>query len=637
MRDEAKIRRIAVLPLLLVALLASCGGGGGGASSPPDTAPSFAGKTVADQQFIAGDAIAALALPAATGGNGPIAYALAPDIPGLAFASASRRLSGTPTAAGTYAMTYTATDSDRTAPDTATLRFEVLVEPPPTMLRRLDSVPAADVAIDSTFAGAALAHVAPTGLDWEYRGGCSANIAIRHALPNRADDVEVVHHKLGCELAPQRAYDVVVDGRQGSGERHRATLPFVTGNAGGRTLTVEETRTVPKAHINEMFNVYTRGLLDDLPRLVEILAAPIVKLFVREEWPALAKPSALYDVAVRRVSYSSTTPAGERSDALTGLVAFPDEAAGAEPRERLIVLQHATGGTPGSLDEGDGWFLFATMLAARGYLVVAADNYGRGGTSDAPETYLLAHRTANNTIDLIHAVLESDEFGAHHEAAPELAVIGYSQGGHSAIGTWLDLAAAGESALRVREVYSGGAPHNLHGLYRGLLLRLGGDCGEDPYCGIVETDALLPYLFGRLLPGILAYVDTGLVPSELISGGKVSPAFVAGALAGDPRYDDLDAAIALNSFANITNLADLPDSAADTRIHLYHSPYDRLVPRRNTDELANLLERDFAVDFHRESCNSRGYRTLAQLSPRAGLVHSMCGLTMLNDAMRAFR
>ncbi len=624
--------------LLVVALATGCGGGG--ASSPPDTAPSFAGAMIADQHYIAGDAISALALPAATGGNGALAYALRPDIPGLVFAPASRRLTGTPTAAGVHAMSYTATDSDPADPDTATLRFEVVIEPPPTMLRRLDSVPAASVVVDPALASVGLAHIAPAGLAWEYRGGCgAADIAIRRALPRRLDAVEVVDHKLGCELAAQRSYDVVVDGLQADGSRHRATLRFVTGNASGAALTVEETRTIAKAHVNEMFNVYARSLLDGLPGLVERLLAPVVELFVREEWPALAKPSALFDVVARRVSYASRTPSGERSDSLTGLVAVPDRAAGEAPRERLVVLQHATGGTPGSLDEDDGWFLFAALLAARGHLVVAADNYGRGGTSDAPETYLLADRTANNTIDLIAAVLASDEFRDHHDGAPDLAVIGYSQGGHSAIGTWLALATAGEGRWPVREVYSGGAPHDLHGLYRGLLRRLGGNCDEDPYCGAVETDALLPYLFGRLLPAILAYVDTSLTLEELVASDVLAPAFVAGALAGDPRYDQLDAAIALNSFANITNMADVASAATaatrNARIHLYHSPYDRLVPRRSTDELAALLEPDFAVDFHRESCNSRGYRTLAQLSPRPGLVHSMCGLTMLNDALRA--
>ena len=51
-------------------------------------------------------------LPAAAGGAGGFTYSLSPDLPaGLAFAPATRTITGTPTAAGEYALTYTATDA----------------------------------------------------------------------------------------------------------------------------------------------------------------------------------------------------------------------------------------------------------------------------------------------------------------------------------------------------------------------------------------------------------------------------------------------------------------------------------------------------------------------------------------------
>ncbi len=59
-----------------------------------------------------GEAITALTLPGAAGGNGRLDYALTPDIPGLAFARVTRVLSGTPTSAAAVTLTYTATDAD---------------------------------------------------------------------------------------------------------------------------------------------------------------------------------------------------------------------------------------------------------------------------------------------------------------------------------------------------------------------------------------------------------------------------------------------------------------------------------------------------------------------------------------------
>ena len=95
-----------------------------------DTFPSFAnGAPPGDRTYTTGTAIAALELPAANGGDGALTYSLAPNVPGLTFDPATRRLSGTPTRAGTYDMTYTATDADG---DTDSLRFTITVEQPPT-------------------------------------------------------------------------------------------------------------------------------------------------------------------------------------------------------------------------------------------------------------------------------------------------------------------------------------------------------------------------------------------------------------------------------------------------------------------------------------------------------------------------
>ena len=72
-------------------------------------------------------AVAALALPEATGGDGKLAYTLAPTLPaGLLFDAVARTVSGTPSVpspATTY--TYTATDANG---DVATLSFAIEVE-----------------------------------------------------------------------------------------------------------------------------------------------------------------------------------------------------------------------------------------------------------------------------------------------------------------------------------------------------------------------------------------------------------------------------------------------------------------------------------------------------------------------------
>ena len=100
--------------------------------APPDTvAPDFGTAMVANQDYVAGTMITNLVLPAATGGDGALSYALTPALPaGLTFTASTRTLSGTPTAgqaATTYTYTVTDADTNTEASDTDTLTFTIAV------------------------------------------------------------------------------------------------------------------------------------------------------------------------------------------------------------------------------------------------------------------------------------------------------------------------------------------------------------------------------------------------------------------------------------------------------------------------------------------------------------------------------
>jgi len=91
---------------------------------PPDEQPTFT-VTMADQTLYTTFTPVSLALPHATGGNTPLTYLLSPQVPGLVFDDAALTLSGVPTAAGSYPMTYTARDADG---DETSLTFTITVE-----------------------------------------------------------------------------------------------------------------------------------------------------------------------------------------------------------------------------------------------------------------------------------------------------------------------------------------------------------------------------------------------------------------------------------------------------------------------------------------------------------------------------
>ena len=94
-----------------------------------DLTPSFGSATIPAQSWIQNWPIPALTLPAATGGDGALSYALTPALPsGLSFDAATREVSGTPMKAlGATEYTLTATDEDG---DKATLSFEIEVAGP---------------------------------------------------------------------------------------------------------------------------------------------------------------------------------------------------------------------------------------------------------------------------------------------------------------------------------------------------------------------------------------------------------------------------------------------------------------------------------------------------------------------------
>ena len=105
----------------------------------PNAAPTFAAGTgIADQIYTMGAEIPALTLPAATGGDGPITYAMTPldELPdGLLLDPVTRTLTGTPTlATATLTFTWTAADTatNNMPSDTVALDFQLTVNMPDT-------------------------------------------------------------------------------------------------------------------------------------------------------------------------------------------------------------------------------------------------------------------------------------------------------------------------------------------------------------------------------------------------------------------------------------------------------------------------------------------------------------------------
>ena len=193
------------------------GGGntGGGGGRPRDLRPSFGSASVPDQSYTEGTEITPLELPAATGGNGRLFYALSPVLPeGLTLNRRVRRLSGTPTtpqAAREY--TWTATDGDG---DATRLTFTVTVAP--DLRPSFDNVSVPDQSYTEGTAITPLELPAATG------GNGPLTYALTPSLPNGLTLNDVTRRLSGNPISPQAAALYTWTATDGDGDE--ATLTF---------------------------------------------------------------------------------------------------------------------------------------------------------------------------------------------------------------------------------------------------------------------------------------------------------------------------------------------------------------------------------------------------------------------------
>lgn len=518
--------------------------------------------------------------------------------------------------------------------------------PPSTPIPLADTIPGAGITVDPATRALHVIHVSNPDWRFRYTGTCEpTGVALRHVLVDLSgpdDGREVVDHKLACTLGPGEDHEVRVDATARDGARHRAVLEFSSSaDPAAAGIRVHGTTRLSRRSVDRLFDRYVReaALQEiDIP-LIGTLVALLVAEIAQQAWTELGARQATWDTVSEAVSYGSHSPSGPAAR-LSGLVAMPDiGTADYTPPGRIVVLAHATGSTPSRLSRDDGWYVLANLLAGRGYLVVAPDNWGRGHASgaDEPETYLMANRVAANGLDMVRAVLDDTRYDVFHSVseAVEVAIIGYSQGAHSAVALWLAGARAADE-FAIRDVYAGGGPHDLYRTLRGALERLDDRCDGNPWCRAVDPEVIEPYATGRILPALLRYTDVGLTRDDVLDGERLSRAFVTGMLDGEERFDALKTMLQLNSFANLVDLAGTM-SDADTRILLYHSAFDRLVPQQNTADLANALLSGFDATADLDACGSGTFEKLAELVDSAGVVHAICALEMFDRVLRDLR
>ena len=510
----------------------------------------------------------------------------------------------------------------------------------PTVIEVLDSNPDVDVTDVAHYrTGFSLSHLGQSGASYDLNITCSdgSGFTIERESIDIPSATQLLEHRFSCpdRLDANTSYEMSVETTI-SNENFEGLTSFTSGSTTPGLNVLAQTQT-SREEVESLFDNYISGALVDeldLPPLLEQLLISVIIDLASSEWQSLANPGVAYGTTVQRVEYGSISPDGKGAANLSGLIAFPDDL-DAVKRDQVILLNHATGSTPSEFNRSDAWTIIAQLFAGRGYLVIAPDNYGRGSTVDSSETYLLGGLTGANAVDLVQRVLEDESYNTYYfnEVSPApIIIIGYSQGGHSAIASWLEITHHHEASLLVDAVYAGGAPFDLYRTFRGVLQTVNNTCGGDNFCNLVDPEVLIPFASDRILPGFIAYTDTRVEMADLIDGENLQPAFVEGFLGDNTDFDNLRALLQLNSFTNISNPATV---FAGTVANLYHSPYDRLVPVDNTVTLVDTLGGN--AIHHDNQCDSSGFRLIFETTDKVGVIHTLCGLDTLDEVFAELR
>lgn len=199
----------------------------------------------------------------------------------------------------------------------------------------------------------------------------------------------------------------------------------------------------------------------DVARINKILTSELKKF---SDYPATF-PAAKYSVKLYKVTYPSVIPERmNRPTVATGLLAIPDTAQGTLP---VVAYQHGTvfskDEVPSSPDNSMETRLMLAQFAAQGYIVVAADYFGKGGSPEK-DSYLVKTSTQQACFDHLRAAQSVSE--ALGYAWGPLFLSGWSQGGWATMVFLNKLEAVG---VPVKGAATASAPNDLFAIINGWL------------------------------------------------------------------------------------------------------------------------------------------------------------------------
>ena len=361
------------------------------------------------------------------------------------------------------------------------------------------------------------------------------------------------------------------------------------------------------------------------------IAVPLVRAALASEIPNIESPQAVYNVHLKRVTYSSTQADGTPVT-LSGLLAFPERTDGSAfdySSAKLILSEHgSTSGNsiPSNANTIDA--LIGLLTAGKGYIYFAPDLIGLGASADKEQAYLVAQDTATASEDMLLAV--RSYFSTNYAGVSlsrDLKIVGGSQGAYSSFAVLPYL--IGRQLANVLAIYGEDGPYKLYATFSSNLLTAAGQ-PKDAY-SMYENPAFIVSHTADVFQAFHTYGDLSYDKAAIFSpdGSALLPTFLTDYANG--KYPDFVDQLGLNSFPGSSETYIAPDA----KVTLYHFTTDTLVPSRNTDDMIEFLNNGHhqLASVTRGNCHESSAFTALILasSSSSEKAHVVCALYMIDD------
>ena len=326
------------------------------------------------------------------------------------------------------------------------------------------------------------------------------------------------------------------------------------------------------------------GIFDGLSDLFRI----VVNAAIRSAFPDREKPVRAFDF-----NYTSADPQG-LPVTLSARVYVPEAALnGGKSLEGIAIASHGTIACNNQCPTLSGDF--EALLAWKNYAIVMPDYYGFGASSDRPQAFLDWETTARGNLDAYFAAVQLLQ-DRDAKAGNVRFNYGYSQGGFNAMANLRYLSAHPELDLHFTKTFAGGGPYDVRGTWESYLTGAYPDAisfvpvtlvsmNESQQMGLDYAALFKEPLLSNWQEWILSKKYT--MVSIDIRIGKVA---ISDILTDDMAAGRGSTSAAVMATCDRYSLTSGWKPAAGSRIYLYHSGDDNLVPYLNYTRMRSYLE-----------------------------------------------